>query len=283
MCLYLIHSRAFAPAMGDEKRLVRVAAGRQAAVYRVGDNHLLKVPWVAMTCMQEHAVLKLIGILPGVHPNVAPMLCMATVGEKTGVLMQHIRGPTLAMLAHTTTRRAEMSGRVFWDVMHGLEYLHKHGVLHLDVAPSNVMYCVETSRFVLIDVALHRKECTPCCMAPDREYCEQSDTWSLGCTLLYVLTGNMPWTSSQDRIHIFAQLYAKRTPPEAATVPASWHACTDIMLCTSTALRPTPTDILSGNSVLDTTFIPGVLPDLAYAFDTCESWSTSGFDVDTCV
>ena len=50
--------------MGDEKRLVRVAAGSQAAVYRVGDNHLLKVPWVAMTCMQEHAVLKLISILP---------------------------------------------------------------------------------------------------------------------------------------------------------------------------------------------------------------------------
>jgi len=236
--------------MADDKRLEFIAQGRQAAVYRHG-TYVLKVPWVCMSSPQAQAVQKLIDRLPGKHPNVVRTVRLATVQHKTGVLMQHIRGPTLAALAHTSTRRADISGRVCCDILHGLGYMHTHGVLHLDVSPGNVLYCVDTGRFVLIDVALHRTECTPSCMSPDRVHCEQSDTWSLGCTLLYALTGTMPWTSCRDRVDVFVQLYAKRTPPEIWAAPTAWQSVMGCMLCPETALRPTPRDILQDKSAID--------------------------------
>ena len=270
--------------MAAVTRLVFVAQGRQAAVYRLDDTHVLKVPWVAMSRPQAHAVLQLIARLPGSHPNVVRVLRLATVEHKTGVLMEHIRGPTLTTLARTTMRRADMSAGVCWDVLHGLEYMHSHGVLHLDVAPDNVLFCVDTSLFVLIDVALHRAEFTPSCMSPDRTHCEQSDTWSLGCTLLYVLTGTMPWTSCRDRIEVFVQLYAKRTPPELQAVPSAWQPAMQGMLCTETALRPTARDMLHGKCKTEATSMRSVHSSRAYTYvslATPDSTESVGADVDT--
>ncbi|CAF4454676.1 unnamed protein product, partial [Adineta steineri] len=52
---------------------------------------------------------------------------------------------------------------------------------------------------------------------PESEYVYESDIWALGCTIIEMLTGKLPWTNvtrpPEDQIYIQNQLLAKKGPP----------------------------------------------------------------------
>jgi len=100
---------------------------------------------------------------------------------------------------------------VLADVTAGLAVFHAHGVPHRDVKPGNIMQDSRTAQCKLIDwIGQHQESCslrmgmpvgTPVFMSPEvagfpHTHCVESDTWAVGCTVLNLSTGKLPWANA---------------------------------------------------------------------------------------
>jgi serine/threonine-protein kinase len=118
---------------------------------------------------------------------------------------------------------------VLRDCLAALSALHREGIVHGDIKPSNIML-KRTGNAKLIDIGsafewgpgLRARTCTPGYAAPEALEGEgeshQSDLASLGYVLVEMLSGAMPFHGLTDRQEL---LDAKRTLPArlAATLP----------------------------------------------------------------
>jgi serine/threonine protein kinase len=129
------------------------------------------------------------------------------------VVMETLAGETVA---HLVDRRARglPAGEVAWLGLHlasALRYLHGHGLLHLDIKPSNVI--AEGGRAKVIDLSVARPPGrmrpgigTWATMAPEQarggEIGPAADVWGVGVVLFEAATGCAPfeddggWTSA---------------------------------------------------------------------------------------
>ena len=113
-------------------------------------------------------------------------------------VMETLAGETLG---HLLDRGALDTDEVAWlglQLASALRYLHRHGLLHLDVKPSNVI--ASAGRAVLIDLSLAREPGryraglgTWCYLSPEQARGEQlssaADVWGLGALLYEAATG----------------------------------------------------------------------------------------------
>lgn len=104
---------------------------------------------------------------------------------------------------------------IFNELVLGLEYLHKSGVLHRDLKPSNILLNnkggVKIGDFGLArffsNVAKKKytnQVVTVCYRAPElllgeNNYLTEIDIWSLGCILLELFTGNIVFWANNDK------------------------------------------------------------------------------------
>ena len=123
---------------------------------------------------------------------------------------------------------------IFNELVLGLEYLHKNGVLHRDLKPSNILLNNKggvkigdfgLSRF-FANVPKKRytnKVCTVCYRAPElllgeENYSTEIDIWSLGCILLELLTGNIFFRASKEK-EVFLLICQKCGTPDELNWP----------------------------------------------------------------
>ena len=199
------------------------------------------------------------------HPHIVRGYELLTDPELV-VVMETLDGETLA---HLVDRRAGGLGadEVAWLGLHlasALGYLHGHGLLHLDVKPSNVV--ADTGRAKLIDLSLARRPGrwhagigTWCNLSPEQArggtLGPAADVWGLGTVLYEAATGRPPvadpsqaagndptstWDTDDQRAAGFPQLEA-RIPSAAANgrLPAGLAEVIDACLETRPADRPT--------------------------------------------
>ncbi|CAF2185922.1 unnamed protein product, partial [Rotaria magnacalcarata] len=70
---------------------------------------------------------------------------------------------------------------------------------------------------------------------PEPEYVYKSDIWALGCTIIEMLTGKLPWATvtrpPEDQFYIQNQLLAKKGPPIPEELRGQKEAYEFIELC----------------------------------------------------
>jgi hypothetical protein len=163
-----------------------------------------------------------------IHPNLVRLYELVARDQDVFFTMERIEGVTFLDHVASSPERARAALR---QLAAGLNALHRSGVLHRDVKPSNVM--VDTDgRVVLLDFGLAVELTagsdtaelvgTPLYMSP--EQCAQealgaaSDWYAVGVMLYEALTGKPPFSGTV--MDIIARKQGAPPPPPSSVVPS---------------------------------------------------------------
>ncbi|KAG5481807.1 hypothetical protein LSCM4_06883 [Leishmania orientalis] len=170
-----------------------------------------KAPSVAVReVLQEYTVLTELS-----HPNIVRVVAFMVMKEKARIYMEWMPSGSLQDVLRHHPRgvlRESVVRRYARDVVSGLAYLHSRGVIHRDVKPANMLLSsdgtVKLTDFGTSLVFSGNNRTlqssaiigTAAYMAPEcvqGTYSPASDIWSFGCSVVQLLTGNMPWYNAQ--------------------------------------------------------------------------------------
>jgi serine/threonine-protein kinase len=182
------------------------------------------------------------------HPNAVTVY---EIGETSGVhyiAMELVEGGNLERIVRASgPMEIDRACQIGAEAAEALAAAHLQGIIHRDVKPSNLLLS-RNGRCKLADFGLARfedpedltprGECagTPCYIAPElplgQKATEQSDIYSLGCTLWFLLTGKPPFEAASKRdmmkMHIHAalpDLRERRPDTPDRLVDAIYRAC----------------------------------------------------------
>jgi serine/threonine-protein kinase len=198
--------------IGKFKILSTIGSGGFATVYLAEDTWIdkkvaLKVPHKQGVDFGE--LLKEPRLLATLnHPNIVAILTAEKQDNVFFIVMEFVPGETLEAII---TREGALDVARALDytcqICNAVDHAHRHGVLHRDLRPSNVLVTgtglvkvadFGTSRF--LEIAAHGTTVigSPPYMAPEQfrgKAVFASDIYSLGVTMYQMLTGTMPYES----------------------------------------------------------------------------------------
>jgi len=164
------------------------------------------------------------------HPNLARIIDFGTWLNQPFMVMEFLDGAPLSRKISERQIAPEQAINLFSQVLRGLQHAHDKGVLHRDIKPSNIIVCknAEQSRAVLVDFGIAKKIDndpmlaargltrtgemigSPLYMSPEQArgetLSEQSDLYSLGCSLFESLTGTPPFVGKTAVETLFLHL-----------------------------------------------------------------------------
>ena len=141
------------------------------------------------------------------HPFINQILDNFETDTHFFIVMEYVCGDLLSFIRKRTKLNEQISKIIFKQLIEGLKYIHKKNIIHRDIKLDNIL--IDTTNTVKIcDFGVSRKiekgvkifeRCgTPAYIAPEI-YKKigytgfQSDVWSAGITLYYILSGNLPF------------------------------------------------------------------------------------------
>jgi tRNA A-37 threonylcarbamoyl transferase component Bud32/streptogramin lyase len=170
------------------------------------------------------------------HPNIIPVY---EAGEADGVLyiaMRYVRGTDLKSLVRTEGKLAPARAMaILAQVGSALDAAHADHLIHRDVKPANILIAPGTERspehVYLSDFGLTKRSSSDSGITATGQFVgtldyaapeqfegkplgPRTDTYSLGCVLYEVLTGEVPFRRDQDAAMMFAHLLS---PPPTVT------------------------------------------------------------------
>ena len=147
------------------------------------------------------------------HINVVTYISSSITPSYLVIVMEYLAGGSLNdLLLQFGAIDPESVRRFASNILHGLEQLHQHGIIHCDIKPANVLLgssgvCKLTDFGSIVnckqarvgDIDVFGLKGTPLYMAPEvalgGDPTEASDVWSFGITVLELLMGKNPWGS----------------------------------------------------------------------------------------
>lgn len=167
------------------------------------------------------------------HPNVVRVYDFDATDKGPLMIMELVEGPTVGDVREALRPRYDLLRHVFGDVLQGLDYLHRHGVIHRDVSPANIILS-RGGAVKLLDLGSARyddlpKTCTAFGTAPymspeqlrGLDLDPSTDLYALAAVAYEVLTGSPPFGNG-DRYSITTRQYANgawRIPPLPDEIP----------------------------------------------------------------
>jgi serine/threonine-protein kinase len=169
------------------------------------------------------------------HPHIAKLL---DSGERDWIVyfvMTYVEGPTLREhLARVRRMSIPETVRLADDLLDALDHAHRHGIVHRDVKPDNVVLSAEGA--VLLDFGIARAVVasgsdrltrsgiavgTSTYMSPEQitavqELDLRSDLYSLGCVLFECLAGQPPFSHRNEAVVL--QLHLTQPAPDLRTL-----------------------------------------------------------------
>jgi serine/threonine protein kinase len=171
-----------------------------------------------------------------------PVVVMETLGGET---LQHLLARAKRRLAARDIRELGL------QLCAAVGYLHRHGILHLDLKPSNII--VEAGRIKLIDLSVARPPGrarkpigTWCYLAPEQAgggpLTAAADVWGIGMVLYEAATGQPVFSDDDPRD--YPQL-EERIPPVGRTrrLPPRLAGAIDACLEPDSGARPALADL----------------------------------------
>jgi len=191
------------------------------------------------------------------HPHIVPLLASGEVAGTPYFTMPFIEGESLrARLARDGELPISEAVRVLRQVAAALSYAHRHGVVHRDIKPDNVMLSDEFALVTDFGVAkalsassdssesiaasgltgLGLAIGTPAYMAPEQAVGDpnvdhRADIYSWGILAYELLTGRPPFTGMTAQATLAAQAVEKPVPIEAKRPALPPALSTLIMRC----------------------------------------------------
>ncbi|KAL2893017.1 Mitogen-activated protein kinase kinase kinase 1 [Bienertia sinuspersici] len=141
------------------------------------------------------------------HENIVRYLGTETVDSKLYIFLELVTQGSLAKLYQQYRLRDSHVSAYTRQILQGLKYLHDKNVVHRDIKSANILVA-SNGTVKLADFGLAKatrlndlKSCkgTAFWMAPEvvshknKGYGLPADIWSLGCTVLEMLTGHLPY------------------------------------------------------------------------------------------
>jgi serine/threonine protein kinase len=224
--------------IGKYKILSTIGSGGFGTVYLAEDTWIdkkvaLKVPHKQSVDFGE--LLREPRLLASLnHPNIVTILTAEKQENVFFIVMEFVPGETLEALV-TREGALDVSRALDYtcQISNAVDHAHRHGVLHRDLRPSNVIVADSgmlkvadfgTSRF--LEIAAHGTTVigSPPYMAPEQFHGKAvfaSDIYSLGVTIYQMLTGVLPYDTPSpadlDRLmkgelHVAPRLKNPRIP-----------------------------------------------------------------------
>jgi serine/threonine protein kinase len=140
------------------------------------------------------------------HPNIVTILTAEKQENVFFIVMEFVPGQTLeSIIAHDGALDLSRALDYTCQICNAVDHAHRHGVLHRDLRPANVLVAESgmlkvadfgTSRF--LEIAAHGTTVigSPPYMAPEQFHGKAvfaSDIYSIGVTMYQMLTGMMPY------------------------------------------------------------------------------------------
>ncbi|XP_016473374.2 mitogen-activated protein kinase kinase kinase 1 [Nicotiana tabacum] len=144
------------------------------------------------------------------------------------------------------------------QILHGLKYLHDRNVVHRDIKCANILVDANGS-VKLADFGLAKatklndvKSCkgTALWMAPEvvnrknQGYGQAADIWSLGCTVLEMLTRQFPYSHLENQMQALFKIGKGEPPPVPNTLSIDARNFINQCLQVDPSARPTASQLL---------------------------------------
>ncbi|MDP3772836.1 MAG: protein kinase [Gemmatimonadales bacterium] len=143
------------------------------------------------------------------HPNIIPIYRVGKSGRVIYFVMKFIRGKSLsAVIEARGAMPVPEIKRVLIECTRALGYAHKHGIVHRDIKPDNIMFD-EQGQAIVTDFGIAKAQSgakltgtgmsigTPHYMSPEQARAQnldgRSDMYSLGVVAYQCLTGHVPF------------------------------------------------------------------------------------------
>ena len=159
-----------------------------------------------------------------------------TVGDRPALILEYISGGTLREQLENEPISWEKACRYGIQISRALECLHRHGAIHRDVKPHNVLLHPERGAVLadlglvlrVEDPTLTRQGAalgSPAYMSPEQsqdasEVYEQTDIYSLGATLYHAIAGRPPFVG-KGVDEVMHRLLHEEPEPLGDDIPSS--------------------------------------------------------------
>jgi YVTN family beta-propeller protein len=188
------------------------------------------------------------------HPNVIPIYEAGEEGGRLFIAMRYVPGGDLkALLRREGALEPARAMAIFEQIADALDAAHRHGLVHRDVKPSNVLLDRDGGRehcyladFGLTQSASDRAPAdgqlmgTVDYVSPEQirgdEVTGRSDVYALGCMVFECLTGEVPFRHRSDLATLFAHL--EEDPPSASARNSSLPTAIDPVVARALATEP---------------------------------------------